>query len=272
MFTTGGSASSLQERIDWFRRELARPRSAHAPAQRRTLLDWLAFDLLMSGDIEEPRRILAETGTEGMQAHRALLMFTGVWEELEEEYLDRVNRNDPTGNLFVQLTSLMNLGQLYVLRGELDAAERVLRQVVAVVGDHEHPAQAQALFTLASLAAADGQVVEGSAYLADADPAVIHIWPSFSLQSEYHRATAMVAAAQGDLDAAQRAFTDSVTLVAEQPVRRAQTLHWWGQTLLRHGRTADAREKFEEAIAVLREIGYAERYIDTIERERDAAR
>jgi Flp pilus assembly protein TadD len=91
-------------------------------------------------------------------------------------------------------------------------------------------------------------------------------------EGDVQRANGAIAAAKGDLEGAGRAFSRAVECYREHPPPRARTLHQWGHALVKHGRIDDARVKFDEAIALLREIHYAQQYIDTIERERDTVR
>ncbi|MDP9237275.1 MAG: AAA family ATPase [Chloroflexota bacterium] len=259
----------IEERIVWCERELSRPRSAQAPAQRRTLLDILAGWHIARGDLESAERILDETGREGMQSHYSLLMHTGGWEEVEKEYLDGIARSERAGSVLGQRVYVTNLGTVYVMRGDAGAAESLYRKAIVLSSDHR--VQIYPLSMLAVLCAADGRIDEAAA-LTDRARALLPDTIDHPAEGDVQRATGAIAAAKGDLEGAERAFARALDCYWNHPVNRARTLHEWGRALLKNGRIEDARARFDDAIAILREVHYAERYIDTIERERDAAR
>jgi class 3 adenylate cyclase/tetratricopeptide (TPR) repeat protein len=267
MFASGNTA--IDEAVVWCDRELSRPRSAQAPAQRRTLLDLLAGLHIHVGDLEAATRILDETGREGMRSHYQLLMHTGSWDEVENVFQDWMARSERTGNVRSQFESMMNLGALHVMRGDAAAAETLYRTSLAL--PPEDPPQAPRLAMLAVLCADDGRIDEAAA-LTDRARALLRDMLDHPAEGYVQRAIGAVAAAKGDLEGAARAFSRALECSREYPAYRARILHQWGRALRKNGRVEDARARLDGAIAILRQIHYAERYIDTIERERDAAR
>jgi tetratricopeptide (TPR) repeat protein len=164
-------------------------------------------------------------------------------------------------------TAMVNLAHVLVMRGDAAGAESLFLRAIAPREDH--PAQIQPLAMLAVLCAEDGRTEDASLYAARArarlGDLLLHL-----AEGDVQRAEGAVAAAKGDLELAERAFLRAIECY-EAPANQARILHQWGRAFIKHGRIEDARAKFDEAIAILREIHYAERYIETIERERDAA-
>jgi hypothetical protein len=93
------------------------------------------------------------------------------------------------------------------------------------------------------------------------------------LASHAMRAAAIVAAADGDHDEAERQFARGLEVCRQYilPFDEAETFFYWGRALKAAG-DSRADEKFDAAIEVYRRHGAGQRWIERVENERQSSR
>ena len=157
------------------------------------------------------------------------------------------------------------IGNSYYYIGDMAQAEAAYRQAASDMNP-QHIGCVMPMANLVELCAEDGRLEEAKTFLRDCRELI----PESAEPSGYHgtvlRATACTLAAEGDIEAADRTFAESLQQLAHHGyLGRSRTLEAWGRWLLRAGGRTRADEKFDELADLYRSVGVGQRWFDRLE-------
>jgi tetratricopeptide (TPR) repeat protein len=266
------------EAHDWYRHELAKPRTALSAIRRALLHNLLAGTCREMGELTKARTYLAEANAENkleglppFADQARLLFYEGQWELADKRLTAYVEQLGAVGNRFDEFYVALELARLYRFRGELGKAVQLLQRELHIPlegGDILQEVSVRS--SLATLAADAG----------DALPALPHLQRCRQLAAAGENwlgiagfvdlAEAVVAAAQGEYSAAEGPFEKAITTFQRycRPWDEADTLQYWGRALLAAGEHARAIEKFDAAIEIYRSRGAGTRFIEYVMADR----
>jgi len=253
--------------LAWSERELATPRVAQAPNQRRTLQGSAAAMRVWMGDLEAARAIPPEDLPETYFVGAVLAFREGDWDRAEQAFSSRnaaaLRRGD---NALMSGTSFW-LVEIYRQRGELERALTMLTKMVAASSEGGWLGiEVVDRSVLASVLVASGRVPEANAQLERCREILANGEDWRATEGVVRRAQGVVAATAGRQAESDERFTDAVEIFRRY--RRvwdeADTLHDWGRALLEAGDNGRATEKLGEALDIHRRHGSGSIFIERI--------
>jgi tetratricopeptide (TPR) repeat protein len=261
---------------DWFTREFAKPRTAHAAFRRVApdalprndnvpliVHDRLVIACTEMGDLSKARGYLAEVDATNKPAE--LLFFEGEWELAGKKLTADFERSLTAGNREDELWWGLPLARLHRFTGNHAKAVQVLQRALDIsVDSGDILYELATRSSLATMAADAGDASEASPHLQRCLQIVSAGENWFGIAGMVQRAEALVAAAQGKYERAEDQFKKT-TATFEQyclPWEQADTLQFWSRALLAAGECARAIEKFDAAIEIYRSRGAGARFIE----------
>ena len=151
--------------------------------------------------------------------------------------------------------------------GRLERAELLLRRVIEVCGGlvlFEFRARSNLILIYSELRLKDKAALE----IARCREIIAAAGGWRSCDGDLNRAEGVIAALDGDTTEAKSWFAKAIRIYQRYslPFDEADTYHYWGRALNVQGAAAEAREKFDAAIEIYRQIGAGQRWIDRIEK------
>jgi hypothetical protein len=246
----------------WFERELARPRLAQAPMQRRLLEGELATARLLAGRLDEARRLPEPNGLSVFLP--AVAFFEGDWEGAVATLGSASERAERAGNRWHQWALGRAAAQACRVQGHHQRAEELLGEALAIAlesgyGMVEAWLRTDLAVTCVELdrsAEAHRHLARGRELLAAGEN-----WRG--LAGRLALAEAVNDAAEGRREAADGAFHRAVETFSGHhlPWDRAEALLLWGRALAAAGSREPAERRFEAADAAYRDCGAARRWL-----------
>jgi tetratricopeptide (TPR) repeat protein len=264
-----------REMQEWCKRELAKPRTAHAvrrvaqyAAQPNLALGLhylLVTACVLAGELTKARAYLAEV--DATQKPQDLLFFEGKWESAAKMQTAASERSRRTGSRLVEVSSACQLARSHLFTGERAQAVQVLQRALEISVDGGDILFE--LFTRSALARIAGEANDSRETL----PHLLRCreivsagenW--FGIGGFVELAEAVVAAAQGEYAAAETHFEKAIATLQHcwLPWEEADTVQWWGRALLAASQPARAIEKFDAAIEIYRSHGAGMRFIEYV--------
>jgi len=274
-----------REAQDWCRRELAKPRTAHALrkvppyAQPRNdnvplLLHYtLVRSCIDAGELTEAQAYSAEVNADSKPA--VLLFFEGEWELAGKNLAAESDRLRTTGFRREELFLAIDLGRLVRFTGERSNATQFLQRALEISvegGDILHEMATRS--SLATVTAGAGDVGEALPHLKRCREIVGAGENWFGLAGCVERAEAVVAGVQREYAVADTQFEKAIATFQRYclPWEEADTLQYWGRALHAAGEHERAIEKFDAAIEIYRSHGAGKQFIDYVMADKLRAR
>lgn len=252
----------------WYRRELAKPRTAHAHFLREVLSNALAIALLLSGEIEEARQLVVNA-TVGL-GKGLVCRFDGDWEQAESLFTYGLEQSRRAGTRDDEFNFLHCLGALFHERGQNREAESLLREAVEICPDGLH--WQMAIRPYIALVYADMGRLE------DARPHVDYCKKVLSdgedwrvLAGHAAHAEAVICAADGRHGEAEDLFRKAVSVFRQYhvPWTEAEVYLYWGLHLRASNQIQAAIDKFDAALCVYERIGASARWVARVNSEKE---
>jgi class 3 adenylate cyclase/tetratricopeptide (TPR) repeat protein len=252
--------------MTWCRRELATPRIAGAPNQRRTLQGELARAHALVGELAEARQLAEEAGLVGYTTP-VLAFFEGRFEEAAELWADQQEDDRRRGNRVYDWAASYWLGVLSRLKGETAAAEARLGEALRIAGEgrsvvHELAARAELALVLADA----GRPEDAGTHLTRCGEVLAggEDWRGLAGRVDLARAAALVAEDQPET--AEGAFAEATGIFRRLGLAwdEAEALQRWGQARLQSGDRTGAQEKLGQALEVYRRAGAGSPWIERV--------
>jgi class 3 adenylate cyclase len=252
--------------VTWCRRELAAPRIAGAPNQRRTLQGELARALSLLGELAEARRLAEEAGLVGYTAP-FLALFEGRFEEAAELWADQQEDDRRRGNRVYDWEASYWLGVLNRLQGETATAGARLEEALRIAGEgrsvvHELAARAELALVLADA----GQPDDAGTHLTRCREVMAGGEDWRGLAGRVDLAQAVTLVAEDQPETAEGAFAEATRIFRRLGLvwDEAEALQRWGQTLRQAEDRTGAQEKLGQALEVYRRSGAGSPWIERV--------
>ncbi|MGH7859355.1 MAG: hypothetical protein ACREQY_18680, partial [Candidatus Binatia bacterium] len=244
----------------WLERELPQPRLAQAPNLRAQLLFGLAQAGHFVGRHDDRRRWLEELGDDEYILGRAVsARMRGDFDEARTLHEAGIADAKARGNMFFLGTHLMESSYDLLLQYDLERAIDALRQAAAVVDEHV-PWRSYVDLSMATGLALLGRAAEARATLEQAHAIDTTEWrgrPAVKRSAE-----AVILAAEGRRDEGEELLDRSL-----EETRRLGAKWYTATSLLTWARAARSRERYDEYVELMREMGFGPRFVDMIAAE-----
>jgi tetratricopeptide (TPR) repeat protein len=255
----------------WVERELAKPRQAQAPNNRKFLYALLAWIHGVAGRLTEAqatREQAKDLWVGGLHAP-PLEFWAGQWEET-------VKRHGPVRDRYLEMGNFIEAcvldrwrAEAARLTGDIAAARQVQDAVLTVrpghrsVGPLIHLDAALTEFESDRPAEGRNHIEAARAMVADPDD-----WRGVA--GRLAVAEALSEAARDNLSGAETSFEDAITVFRRLglPWEEAEAFLLWGRTLTRKGDASRAAERFDAAAGVYRRCQAPPRWLQRLAAER----
>ena len=257
--------------LAWAERELATPRVAQAPNQRRTLQSSAAAMRLWMGDIEAARAISPEDAIDTYFVGTVVAFREGDWDKAWEGFASRRVSALQTGNEAMVSGCSFWLVEIMRQRGELEEATAMLRDMISKSSAGTWLGlEVVDRAVMASILAMRGDTAEAPTHIARCREILANGEDWRAAKAMVRRAEGIVAAAAGDNAAADGHFADALEIFGlyKRVWDQADTLHDWGRALVAAGDHARANEKLGEALDIHRRHGSGPIFIERIVADR----
>jgi tetratricopeptide (TPR) repeat protein len=254
----------------WALRELSRSRLAHAPSLRQRLFHQLAHAYVFAGKLNETRRLLVETPP-CLLAEANLAFYAGDWSQAESTLLrDLDEQGRRPGRPKQESFAMLWLGRLHHARSEHLGAENLLRQALAIVHGQHLYLEVDIRSELTALYVDSARANDAQSQLTRCREILGNAEDWLGLAGKVARAEAVVAAAAGRYEDADRQFEKSVQIFRRYhvPFEEAEALHYWGRALNAAGKHGWVNEKLDAAIEIYRRCSAGERWVERVEADR----
>jgi tetratricopeptide (TPR) repeat protein len=264
----GGWSVRLFDPLDgawWFERELAKPRLARSPIQRRIMQGNLAWTRILSGELDEGRQIAIQAS--GLLVGENLLppleLWDGDWETAVARLHAARDQARERGDRYNEAGVGQWLAEALRLRGDHEQAKAVLEETLLLALEAPDVSREVPLRLLLAIARVEQDRLEEA-------------------QEHLHRACELM---QGDEDwrglAGRRALAEAVLAATggepsddrfQQAVEVFRRYHvpWdeaeafllWGRALSRAGNASGARDRLDAAADIYRRIGAGQAWLE----------
>ena len=252
--------------IEVVRRELAQPRISQASLQRESLTQQLGWSLHEAGDLagfEEMREVLdRHRFTAGLgAAHR------GEWDEADSIFRQDVEMRSKEGAIWLAALTLLELTQLSSRRGEPERARDWCAQLCEMLGGQLSLPEVLARCRWAMLEAESGNVAEAEAQLGPVRDRMAADEDWLASAGLLMEAEALLTEARGDRTGALVLIDSALERFQRYPVPwlQAQAYENKAKMLARAGDVAGAGQAFDAAVAVYKEIGAGQAWVESVE-------
>lgn len=197
----------------WCRRALGQPRFASLAHSHETVLDQLGLAMLMAGETEAAREVLAALPSTAL-SRRLLTLLDGDWEAAEQDWATSMAVDESAGDLHDAAVNALWLAQARELLTDLDGAVRCLTRAMEIgAAGPQVPMELAARAELARiLAGTDTDLAADHLVRCDEILAAGEDWRGRI--GRVHLARAHVLAARGDRDRVPAAL-DAAAQVSE---------------------------------------------------------
>ena len=267
----GGNAEFIYDpraALSWCQRELDRPRTARSTYQR-TLLSLFSVEAhAMLGELSEARHLLSQINlpSQRVETRAWIALFDGEWEQAERDFaslLDSFTKGGARTEGFVFFRLLAWTRRL--LRKHSAGENQLLNALAICRGDTLRSVEMVNRPELILLYADTDRYEEAKPHLARCREILASGEDWRGLAGFVARAEAVVAAADGSYEDADRQFEEAIATFHQYlPWEEAETLQYWGRALLAAGERARAIEKFDAAIEIYRSRGAGTRFIEYV--------
>jgi tetratricopeptide (TPR) repeat protein len=255
----------------WCQRELAKPRVAQAPVQRRRLLSLLAWAHIFAGELAEASRLLADLAPdippEEGWVEGGVASADGDWERAAALLAKDVQLRHRNGDRYAGSDSAYLLARVQRVRGEHQQAEALLQEALV---EGQLLLDFQARLELALLYAEMGRPHEARPHLERCRETLAQGEDWRGLVGRVALAEAAVAAVEGRLQEAEQQFEKAIEGFHRYtlPWEEAEALHLWGRALLATGQRERGLEKLDAAIEIYRRHGAGHLWIGRVEADK----
>ena len=176
--------------------------------------------------------------------------FLGEWDESETELLECLEIGKQTHHVHLTVYAALNLGQLYLERGDLVSARAHLQEAVTIseaMGGKTYELVSRAF--LAQVASRSLELEEAAAYLRRAREIMANGEDWLGLAAEVYLAEGVLTTTQKRWEEAEAAFRKAVEINRQRhmPYYEARSLLEWGEMYLSEGRTGSSRSAINRA-------------------------
>ena len=248
-----GPMGDVNGAMEWFERELAKPRTAQAEKARQTLQVFLAYCHLCRGEVDAHDRLMA--GIEHVpEYHKVGVAFYrgdfGDCLTIADRMIQATaieNVNDYWGGIFFRT-------HVALLQGEVDEALALAERLPGL--KQSSPGLWNFWITIRCLIAL-GRVDDAAELASEMQHIAQNGEDWRALGCTYHEATALIADAQGRFADADAHFEQAAQIGPRygRMHEAADTLFEWSRSLARRGDTAGALRKIDEAMDLIRPHG-----------------
>ncbi len=245
----------------WWEQETNRPRNARASWRRRLFSEYSGKAFLCEGQLAEARERLGSDDWGIRFWEGGEWEAVSVLEDRATEEFEQAERRDARFDWSIEL------GRTYYLLGDYASAEVHLwrgldhgdRGLAVIWEMRARPWLARLNVAMNHPDVAADQLVRCHEIMAKGEN-----WRG--LAGDVARADAVLAAARGSFDIADRQFESALAIHQKYhlPWEQADTLQCWGRALAAAGASARAAEKFDAAIEVFRSHGAAQRFVEYV--------
>jgi tetratricopeptide (TPR) repeat protein len=244
----------------WCRRGLGQPRVDRLAHQHDALADQLVLALATTGELEVARRAAARLPEEAV-GRRLVRFLLGEWEDAADQWQAALDHDLAAGDRHDAVANARWLADALVQLGEERRAAEVLHQALEVAATAPQvPSEVWLRARLAGLDVTDPDLA--ATHLARCETVLAGGDDWRGLVGEVALARAAVALRVADRRTAEASAQQAATTFADYrlPWRQAAALQAWGDVLAGSGRPAEARDRRDEADAVLTRIGAPARW------------
>lgn len=241
----------------WCAWGLALARLDAFPRQRASLLDQFGQAKGSSGELTEAQRI-ADSLDPGTVVERMCLYWSGEWERAEAAWMAAADRDARSGDRLDNVLSAYWLGRVRRVAAGNEAAEAAFAEGLAIALEgRQLPAEVMFRAELALLAAERGRLDAGKAELTRCQDIVRNGENWRGVAGRVELAAAMLAAADGRLDEASKAFAAAVETFQAHECRwdEAEARGMWATAL-----PAEAGPQRQTAVDIYRRISAGDRW------------
>jgi tetratricopeptide (TPR) repeat protein len=259
------------EALNWFARELSRPRLADATYQRTILMQQIAFTHVLLGNLEKAREILVEAPRTAVEALR--LFYAGDWQTADRLLDEAGDAMLAVGSRDGETIAGFFRGQVKLAMGDLAAAEalntRVLRNAFEgpVV-----PFQLNFSAQAALIAVRQGNLDEGRSHIKTCRE-ILAVGEDFrGFVGRVNLAEAAVLGTGGAIEEADALCSDALKIFRRYDLawEEAEAHFVWGETMLKNQLPERAAHEFDLAHRLYAERGAGPVWIDRIDSARGA--
>jgi tetratricopeptide (TPR) repeat protein len=249
----GYMMNSLYDPIEaavWLRPELARPRITQATLLQRQLLDRLGMSFLLAGKLNEALSLQAASERDPLLEGQ-IAFYLGDWQAADLVLAQAYEMALQGGRCTYACIYGAWLARVRRALGRHLEAEAILRQILAISIDGPHvPLEVHARQELALLDVQMARPEQAHLHLARCREVIAAGEDWRGLAGHVQRAEAVLAAAEKRFEDSRGQFAKAAEIYRryQVPFEEAETLNYWGRSLLEAGDRAGACEKFCAAI------------------------
>lgn len=253
--------------LEWMTRELASPRLANAPHQRRVAYAELGWDFALMGRLAEARRALPYANPDWPLD--AAIEARDNWEVAESRFAEEQEKFRKRGDRWNEWRCCLWQAQACRAgRKYAQAADLLTAGLAAVASAPFVPMEVAMRAELALLCAESGRADEAELHLARCREVIIHDEDWHGLAGRVALAQAATSGLAGCVDEAEAHFARALATFQRYslPWDEAETCTIRGQVLARAGRSYRyaALESFERATAIYSSHGASQPWIDHV--------
>jgi tetratricopeptide (TPR) repeat protein len=262
----------------WVLRELSKPRLAQVTTPRLILLGYLLAAHVTLGDLAQARSVWEESNfsSSGSAGDRLFatgegdwLFATGEFEQAEILVTRELELGRRAGSRDEEWAHATYLARIRRVLGDLAGAER-LGRIAVEAAKWDVPGELHTGSLLAEIFVETGCPERAHAHLARCREILGNGEDWRGLAGKVARAEAVVAAAEGKYEDAEKQFEKAVDIFRRYhvPFEEAEALHYWGRALNASSEQGRANEKLDAAIEIYRRCGAGDRWVQRVEADR----
>jgi tetratricopeptide (TPR) repeat protein len=259
-----------REAMRYFRLGLKRP--GHDSGLQSSLLQFLALNQAVAGNIAEAKRFAAENFVNPL-FRMQIAYYEGDWKvaaQAGEEALDWARSG---GSKWNELHALIYRMDLRRVTGDYPGAIADQQRALSLYQPDDLYFEVRLRPRAALLYSDAGEPAKAVEHLEYCRQIIPGGEDWISGVGYFWRSEAIVAALQNGFEESDRHFEKSIEIFKQYslPWEEAETLYYWGKVLLQTGRQDQAREKLDAAIKIYRDYGAGQSWIDRVEADRRRA-
>ncbi len=257
-----------REARNWYLDELSLPRTSQSAPRRTILHHFAAYACVDIGSLAEAREHLLQAGA---GTSRPLALMEGDWESADKLLTESLELAKATGDRWQETNDAFAIALLYRIRGDFERAEEYARRGLSMaIETGDVSCQLWGWPWMAIILDAQGRAREVIPQIEWCREILAQGEDWRGIAAGVARAEAIVAAAQGRYEDADRQFKNSIAAFNRYalPWEEAETRRLWGCSLAAEGKRARSVEQFDAAIEMYRSRGAGARWIERIQADK----
>jgi tetratricopeptide (TPR) repeat protein len=265
----GGTRATIydyEQTLLWYERELSSPRTANTRYHRGILQVLLGETFLIKGQPARAQAFLPQMSADPLGHAPGFIAFCeGRWEDSERLWTQVYERSRRVGGRDEGYGYSSFMSWVRRTLGLQRKGEMLLSEALSLCrGQALQYVEMWARPELILLYADTGRFAEGLPHIARCKQILAAGEEWHGIRGKIARAEAVLAAAAGSFEKAQREFEQGVSIFRfyQVPFEEAETLYYWARALESAGEHSRAAEKIEAAIEIYSHCGAGERWIE----------